>query len=428
MPNDIRINKSMTLEDMDTPFSTSLGATAEQLFIENPLTALFDYGELQAKKNRPIRPTDTTIQHKPRISQEDALKQVQDAQVSLEIGEQGISQEALDLLIEREREETKRKALMRTAPDGVLSTAAHIGVGLAVSLADPINIASAFIPVVGTARYTNMLAKAGSAGARAGVRVKVGAASGVVGAAVVEPLVLLPLMELQTDYTLYDSLLNITFGGVLGGGLHAGAGAIGDVIARSSGKAKSDMLQGATGQLLDEGEINVSKIAEEHQSFRDAYREVETGRVDADVNASAKNTFNRALDEAELQNVNKAQALDETTIKNAQEGLQEPTPSRADVQEAANTASVKVEDFKSEPLKAPKPKDVDVQEPTPTTPEAEIQSVQQETDDIFTALDELDEFSPEEMKSLKGEIEELNKKSDRDLDGVKAGIMCAVGK
>lgn len=128
------------------------------------------------------------------------------------------------------REELQRQDVFRRAQGGGLEWTARIGVGLAASLLDPLNIASAFIPVVGPARYAKWLAGAAGPGGRAGIRAGVGAAEGAVGAALIEPIVIGQMSAEQSDYTMADSLLNVAFGTVLGGGLHAGFGAIGDSI------------------------------------------------------------------------------------------------------------------------------------------------------------------------------------------------------
>lgn len=128
-------------------------------------------------------------------------------------------------------QEIERQETMRRAQAG-LGTA--LTAGLAASILDPLNIASAFIPVVGEARYAALVARLGVTGARA-VR---GAAEGFVGAAVLEPFVLAGARYEQADYDAADSLANLAFGTALGAGLHMGGGAITDrIAARKSASA-----------------------------------------------------------------------------------------------------------------------------------------------------------------------------------------------
>lgn len=133
-------------------------------------------------------------------------------------------------LYKLKRDELARKDVMRRAQGGFGQGAAQFGVGLVASVLDPVNIASAFIPVVGEARYATMLAGAAGAGERALIRAGVGALEGGVGAAVVEPIVYGVAKSEQADYDMTDSMMNLAFGTVLGGGLHTSIGAVGDKI------------------------------------------------------------------------------------------------------------------------------------------------------------------------------------------------------
>jgi hypothetical protein len=90
---------------------------------------------------------------------------------------------------------------------------------------DPINIAASFIPVFGQARFAALAARTSLRTAR----LTRGVVEGAVGAAVVEPLVYSAAKRVQADYGAVDSLLNITFGSILGGGLHVGVGKLRDI-------------------------------------------------------------------------------------------------------------------------------------------------------------------------------------------------------
>jgi hypothetical protein len=92
-------------------------------------------------------------------------------------------------------------------------------------MVDPINVAASFIPVFGQTNFARLVARQGFTKARA-IR---GAVEGAVGATLVEPIVYGVAQSLQADYDMYDSLLNVTFGTVLGSGLHVGAGKLKDM-------------------------------------------------------------------------------------------------------------------------------------------------------------------------------------------------------
>jgi len=101
---------------------------------------------------------------------------------------------------------------------------------------DLIASGAAFVPVVGEARWAIMAARLG----RPAARLITGMAEGAVGAALTEPFVYAQAKAEQADYGLMDSLLNVAFGTVLGGGLHVGAGWLKDRVT-GAGKAMAPM-------------------------------------------------------------------------------------------------------------------------------------------------------------------------------------------
>ncbi|UHG99205.1 hypothetical protein [Pseudomonas sp. 7-41] len=166
----------------------------------------------------------------PLLDAQAARDKVSGMGLDIKIPEQGIREGALDILIDRHREQAARQQVMTRANGGSFGT--QLAAGLAASLLDPLNIASAFVPVYGEARYAAMLGRAVSPLGRAGVRAGVGAVEGAVGAAILEPLPLLAAQQDQTEYGLSDSLANIAMGGLLGGGLHTVGGAVSDALRR----------------------------------------------------------------------------------------------------------------------------------------------------------------------------------------------------
>ncbi|WP_225924155.1 hypothetical protein [Pseudomonas khavaziana] len=166
----------------------------------------------------------------PLLDAQAARDKVSGMGLDIKIPEQGIRQGALDILIDRHREQAARQQVMARANGGSFGT--QLAAGISASLLDPLNIASAFVPVVGEARYAAMLGRAASPLGQAGIRAGVGAVEGAVGAAIIEPLPLLAAQQDQTEYGLSDSLANIAMGGLLGGGLHTVGGAVSDALRR----------------------------------------------------------------------------------------------------------------------------------------------------------------------------------------------------
>ena len=222
--------------EFESSVSEVMGASFDQALFENPTAALNRITELNnAMYGEPVIAPGTQGSvsrlrdpETPLIAAEDARTQVEESGLDLKIPDEGIRQGALDILLRRKREERQRQIIIGSAPRGAAPLA--IASSFAASALDPLNIASAFIPVVGETRITAMLSRAGTAGGRFATRAGVGAVEGAVGAAIVEPLVLAASAQDQADYDMADSLLNIAFGTVLGGGLHAIGGGVADVL------------------------------------------------------------------------------------------------------------------------------------------------------------------------------------------------------
>lgn len=161
----------------------------------------------------------------------------------------GYSRAMLDVVMERKKAELARQATREAAPGmyAPLGFATELG----VSLFDPINVASAFVPVVGEARVLSMLGRASGALGRAGVRAGVGTVEGAVGAAMIEPVIALAQTQQQADYDMADALGNIAFGAVFGAALHPAAGAVGDWLRSRRGQRQPWQIIPDTDESLD---------------------------------------------------------------------------------------------------------------------------------------------------------------------------------
>lgn len=168
----------------------------------------------------------------PRLSVDTAKQRVTEAgldgHIPLDRYPNGIREETLGLLIRLNQDKVRRQTLAAEY-DGYVPGIAGMVVG---SLIDPANVATAFVPVVGEARYAQLLARAGGLGGRTGVRTGVGALEGAVGAALVEPAIYAGQQQWRTDYDAYDSMLNIAGGAGFGALLHGGAGMVKDAFGR----------------------------------------------------------------------------------------------------------------------------------------------------------------------------------------------------
>ena len=250
----------------------------------------------------------------------------------------------VDYIVKRKKIEMERSNIISRGPKGLGAKAAYLGVGLATSFADPINVAASFVPVVGQARFAAMVAKSGKNVAR----LKKGFTEATIGNIAVEPIVYGVAQGEQADYDYLDSFNAIAIGSVLGAGLHVGFGKIGDQIAKLRGKpniyqrlAKANpevreaLLARSVGRVLDDKPVdvaerlNVSKFADDSldninaakQKIKTALRSAKTKKQKAlvkslnrelkDLEAQEKNIQNRQIDQNKSKIVDAYQNKDE---------------------------------------------------------------------------------------------------------------------
>ena len=176
-----------------------------------------------------------------------------------------------ELLAEDKRDERRRAAIIARSPQGVFPGVARFGAALAGAMMDPLNIASAFVPVVGQARFAGLVARLGTTGARA----TKGVIEGTVGAALVEPVVATLAIRQQRDYRMSDAIVNVALGGVLGGGLHVGVGAVADAVSRFSPQGREAALRASVAQLAEGRNVHVDPVVRAEQAaLRQAFEEV----------------------------------------------------------------------------------------------------------------------------------------------------------
>ena len=235
-------------------FDTSmvLGTTFGEALATNPLTQLWRWKELAGERagelqpqfhlgdaddagptNTPQRMFDRLAQRPIRepdvISEDQQTELIKEQKLEKHLTPvEGETEEGLALRVKWKKEELLRKSILANSDGDVSTMFAQFGVGLFASMLDPLNVAVGFVPVIGVARYSQMLARQAAWAGRLGVRARVGAFEGAVGTAMIEPLVLAATEATQYDYDLYDSFANLAFGTVLGGGMHGFIGAIGD--------------------------------------------------------------------------------------------------------------------------------------------------------------------------------------------------------
>ena len=185
----------------------------------------------------------------------------------------------VDYIVERKKLENERSNAIARGPTGKLAKSFFFLESLGTSFLDPINLAASFVPIVGQARFANMVARSGKNVAR----MKKGFVEGFVGNAAVEPLVYGVAKSEQANYDAWDSFANIAVGGFIGSAAHVGFGRIGDFIAEKRGKPniyqklaaispenQQALLQYSVGKVLKGEKVDTGNLIVEKTKIGDA--------------------------------------------------------------------------------------------------------------------------------------------------------------
>lgn len=143
---------------------------------------------------------------------------------------QKITRFAAEKISEFKKQDEYRNLILNNASKDFGTQASALGVEMVTNLLDPINLAASFIPIVSQARSTLWAERFGPTAAR----LFTGAIEGAAGNALLEPFTLDNAKALNYDYDEWDSFMNIAAGGIVGAGLHAGFGKVGDVFGIST--------------------------------------------------------------------------------------------------------------------------------------------------------------------------------------------------
>ena len=246
-------------DQYQTSLLETLGAVGEDNWTFNPAYSIYTYKQLEEAKSLSIQKNENPISREILNSNEEHKR----------LGlffDNDEYQSVVDIIVNRKKDERKRQSIIARGPDNWGVTAAKFGTGLAVSLFDPINIAASFIPVFGQARF---LWLAGRTSLRT-ARLARGTVEGAVGATLIEPLVYGMAQKVKADYDHMDSFLNITFGTIMGGGLHVGAGKLKDLNTARKFKLRQKKIK----QARKENKITVDESADaELNLYREYYPE-----------------------------------------------------------------------------------------------------------------------------------------------------------
>ena len=386
----------------------SLGAVAADNWNFNPVMSLWNYSDLSEARN------------KSKFNKENMIDRLELNKEHAKIGlyfEEDEYQSVVDIMVREKNEERARQNIMMRGPRGSWNPlsggfyvgAAKFATGLATSMVDPINVAASFIPVFGQTNFARLVARQGFTKARA-VR---GAVEGAVGATLVEPIVYGVAQSLQADYDMYDSFLNVTFGTVLGSGLHVGAGKLKDINTRRKFNEKIAEGKRILGNDT-ETDININL-------YREYYPE--NSQIMKDLEATDPNTrkmlLQKALGDALLDD-----AIDVTPIANADPVLRNSSDSSPNP-DIRTTPKQSIDDVELKNLEDNIVNRNDIEQ------DAEIEVLQAQLETVKESQKDLDlqfEQGDSEIKLKTEDLDEVTTKKKELDEAIKDAINCVNGR
>ena len=386
----------------------SLGAVAADNWNFNPVMSLWNYSDLSEARN------------KSKFNKENMIDRLELNKEHAKIGlyfEEDEYQSVVDIMVREKNEERARQNIMMRGPRGSWNPlsggfyvgAAKFATGLATSMVDPINVAASFIPVFGQTNFARLVARQGFTKARA-VR---GAVEGAVGATLVEPIVYGVAQSLQADYDMYDSFLNVTFGTVLGSGLHVGAGKLKDINTRR--KFNEKIAEGKR-ILGDDTETDI-----DINLYREYYPE--NSQIMKDLEATDPNTrkmlLQKALGDALLDD-----AIDVTPIANADPVLRNSSDSSPNP-DIRTTPKQSIDDVELKNLEDNIVNRNDIEQ------DAEIEVLQAQLETVKELQKDLDlqfEQGDSEIKLKTEDLDEVTTKKKELDEAIKDAINCVNGR
>ena len=386
----------------------SLGAVAADNWNFNPVNSLLNYSDLSEARN------------KSRFSKENMVDRLELNKEYAKIGlyfEEDEYQSVVDIMVREKNEERARQNIMMRGPKGSWNPlsggfyvgAAKFATGLATSMVDPINIAASFIPVFGQTNFARLVARQGFIKARA-IR---GAVEGAVGATLVEPIVYGVAQSLQADYDMYDSLLNVTFGTILGSGLHVGAGKLKDINTRR--KFNEKITEGKR-ILGDDTETDI-----DINLYREYYPE--NSQIMKDLEATDPNTRKMLLQKA-IGDVMLDNPVDVTPIANADPILRNSTDSSPNP-DISSTPRPSIDDVELKNLED------NIVNRNSIEQDAEIEALQIQLEAVRESQKDLNlkfEQGDSEIKLRTEDLDEVTTKSKELDEAIKDAINCVNGR
>ena len=394
-------------DQYQTSLLESLGAVASDNWNFNPAYSIYTYKQLEEAKSLSIQKKETPV------SREILNNNKEHKRLGL-FFDNDEYQSVVDIIVNRKKDERKRQSIIARGPDNWGVTAAKFGTGLAVSLFDPINIAASFIPVFGQARFAWLVGRTGFKTAR----LARGTVEGAVGATLIEPIVYGVAQKVKADYDHMDSFLNITFGTIMGGGLHVGAGKLKDLNTARKFKLRQKKIK----QARKENKITVDEGADaELNLYREYYPE--NGRIMMELEKTDPKTrkllLEKSLNDFLLDKPNNISPIVDAdpNLRNVSDTSATP---KIKVKSESKIDQVELNDVEKNVVKR---NNVETDSEIKSL-ETQLETLRTNQKDLKLKFDE-DSF---DVKRTKQDLDEANNKS-KDLDEIiKDAINCVNGR
>jgi hypothetical protein len=254
---------SMSTRHLNDYFNTTPVTTAEVVGQEFRSAARFGADALRSIGGAAVR----TFSEEESLTLEE-YKDSEFFREGIKIGPNGIKISAARDLAESYDRRFSQNLILSRARNNIATSGARLGASLMGSILDPVNIGLAFaapfaIGATATGRIaaaklaSGLSARYGTGAARFGV----GAAEGAIGAAAFEPLALLgSKIQQDPNYGLFDSFVNLTAGGILGGGIATVSGRIGDALRRANPQTVNQAMRVSVGQAIEGKTIDPTPV------------------------------------------------------------------------------------------------------------------------------------------------------------------------
>jgi hypothetical protein len=224
------------------------------LFEDIPNLGTWDYMTTRFKQQQEDNPlslfydtykTSSMFVEGEKLSKQKADELSKSYGFNIPVPDDGIYKSSYDALVERKQTYEKLRYLEQKGTNAAWGSGALAS--LAGGFLDPINIGLAAIPIFGEAAIAARTTAAIGSGlvARATGRFVAGTYANAVGTAALEPITYGLHKSFGDDYSGYDSLQNIAFGGLVGGGLHVVGGLAKDMVGKYRGYTASSPEQTA---------------------------------------------------------------------------------------------------------------------------------------------------------------------------------------